>query len=152
MRSDNSKSTYITDSISVADLFTIGIGPSSSHTVGPMRIARAFTEKLAMCGGSPTAIKVELFGSLALTGEGHATDHAILLGLAGEQPETVDPAAIGALVDHIRSSKRIETLAGPVPFDEKADLIFRKGEFLEGHSNAVRLHAVMADGSSVERE
>ncbi|RYD89601.1 MAG: hypothetical protein EOP61_31300, partial [Sphingomonadales bacterium] len=138
--------------ISVADLFTIGIGPSSSHTVGPMRIARAFTEELAKTGRRPVSIRIELFGSLALTGAGHATDRAILLGLAGEQPETVDPAAIPALVERIRAEKRIVTIAGPVAFDEATDLLFRKGEFLEGHSNAVRLAAQMDDGTAIARE
>jgi len=138
--------------ISVVDLFTIGIGPSSSHTIGPMRIARAFTEAILKVGTRPTSIRIELFGSLALTGKGHATDRAILLGLAGEQPETVDPAAITALIDRIRTERRIETISGAVPFDEASDLIFRQGEFLEGHSNAIRLRAKLADGAVVERE
>ncbi|KRB82636.1 serine dehydratase [Sphingomonas sp. Root710] len=138
--------------ISVADLFTIGIGPSSSHTVGPMRAAFAFIEEVAKATQPVTAIRVELFGSLALTGHGHATDRAILLGLSGETPEAVDPAAIPGIVDAIRAEKRIATILGPVPFDEERDLIFRKGEFLEGHSNAIRFAATLANGATVERE
>ncbi|ATE63009.1 L-serine ammonia-lyase [Rhizorhabdus dicambivorans] len=138
--------------ISVADLFTIGIGPSSSHTVGPMRAAHAFMAEVAATGRAPAGLRVELFGSLALTGHGHATDSAILLGLAGEKPETVDPAAIPALLAAIRANGRIETISGPVPFDEARDLIFRKGEFLEGHSNAIRFAAELAGGGRIERE
>ncbi|MET0375295.1 MAG: L-serine ammonia-lyase [Rhizorhabdus sp.] len=138
--------------ISVADLFTIGIGPSSSHTVGPMRAARAFTEVVAKAGQSPVRITADLFGSLALTGHGHATDSAILLGLAGEKPETVDPAAIAGIVEDIAATKRIGTIAGPVDFDPATDLRFRKGEFLEGHSNAIRFAATLADGSMLARE
>lgn len=138
--------------ISVADLFTIGIGPSSSHTVGPMRAACAFMEEVAKAGQPVTALRVSLYGSLALTGHGHATDKAILLGLSGERPETIDPNGIQVLIDAIRQSKRITTICGPVAFDEDRDLIFRRGEFLEGHSNAVRFAAVLADGNAIERE
>jgi len=84
--------------ISLAELFTIGIGPSSSHTVGPMRAAHAFMLEIADHRSAPAHICVELFGSLALTGHGHATDKAILLGLSGELPETVDAAAATGIV------------------------------------------------------
>lgn len=138
--------------ISVADLFTIGIGPSSSHTVGPMRAAHAFMEEVAKAGQPVSAIRAELFGSLALTGHGHATDSAILLGLSGEKPETVDPAAISGIIEAIRAGKRIATICGAIAFDETRDLLFRKGEFLEGHSNAIRFAATLADGREVARE
>lgn len=138
--------------ISVADLFTIGIGPSSSHTVGPMRAAYAFMADIAKAGSSVSAVRVELFGSLALTGHGHATDTAILLGLAGKEPETVDPTAIAGIIDAIRTQHRIDTPRGVLPFDEARDLIFRKGEFLEGHSNAIRFTATLADDRVIERE
>ena len=132
--------------ISVADLFTIGVGPSSSHTVGPMRAANAFMEVLADKHITPVSVAVDLFGSLALTGHGHATDRAVLLGLSGEKPETVDPEAIDTIIATIRSAGQIETVCGPVPFDEPRDLRFNKGEFLEGHSNAIRFTAHPADG------
>ena len=90
--------------ISVMDLFTIGIGPSSSHTVGPMRAALMFMDTLPR---QPDRVRCDLYGSLALTGRGHATDSAILLGLSGYRPETVDPDAIAAILAAIRSDRRI---------------------------------------------
>ena len=138
--------------ISVAELFTIGIGPSSSHTVGPMRAARAFMEEVAADGRRVVALRAELFGSLALTGHGHATDRAILLGLSGERPETVDPSAVPDLVAAIRRDGTIATVCGPVPFREEQDLLFRRGEFLDGHSNAMRFTATLDDGVEVARE
>ena len=134
--------------ISVTELFTIGIGPSSSHTVGPMRAAFAFAEH-AVEKGEVVRVVCELFGSLALTGLGHSTDIAILLGLAGETPEAIDPDSIAQKVAAIRTGCRL-TLAGlrPIAFDEPADLLFRKGEFLPGHANAMRFTAVYADGAT----
>src|ERR1700722_8932778 len=98
---------------SVFDLFKIGIGPSSSHTVGPMRAARQFVIDLAKDGllNQTARLKAELFGSLALTGIGHATDRAILLGLCGESPDQIDPAAIESLVLKIRAQERMAVLA-----------------------------------------
>ena len=83
---------------SVFDLFKVGIGPSSSHTVGPMRAAERFLQELKTAGvlASVTRIQVDLYGSLALTGRGHATDIAIVMGLMGEEPDTVDPDTIPA--------------------------------------------------------
>ena len=80
-------------SISIFDIFKIGIGPSSSHTVGPMKAARAFAGMAANSDAAIERVQVTLFGSLAYTGVGHATDSAILLGLAGHRPETIDPDA-----------------------------------------------------------
>jgi L-serine dehydratase len=136
---------------SIADLFTIGIGPSSSHTVGPMRAARAFAEEAAS-RGTPSALRGELFGSLALTGRGHATDTAILLGLSGWRPEDVDPDGIGILVEDIRTSGRL-TLAGRecVPFNPDSDLVFRKGEFLKDHANTMRFTARYAGGAEFSK-
>ena len=102
---------------SVFELFKIGIGPSSSHTVGPMRAAREFALSL---DGSPCSIRAELYGSLALTGKGHGTDRAIQLGLAGESPETVEP--------------------GKEP-EPRAEIIFHKDLVLPGHPNAMRFTA-----------
>src|SRR4051794_10959523 len=109
---------------SVFDLFKIGIGPSSSHTVGPMRAARHFVARLAEANvlDGVGRIEVELFGSLALTGLGHGTDKAILLGLSGERPETVDPLSIDSLLENIRTQSRLKLLGSyPVTFDEPRD-------------------------------
>src|SRR5512141_3512698 len=89
--------------LSVVDLFTIGIGPSSSHTVGPMRAAHAFAVE-ALERGAPASVRCDLFGSLALTGRGHATDHAVLLGLSGWLPETIDPDQITSIVASVGES------------------------------------------------
>uniref|UniRef100_UPI0035C6C165 serine dehydratase beta chain n=1 Tax=Sphingobium sp. TaxID=1912891 RepID=UPI0035C6C165 len=127
--------------ISVTDLFTIGIGPSSSHTVGPMRAALLFMDSLP---ATPVRVQCELYGSLALTGKGHATDVAILLGLSGHRPESVDPDAIPAILEAIRSEGRIRAGSAAdlfIPFSEAADLLFRMGEFLEAHSNGMRFSA-----------
>ncbi|MCP5411390.1 MAG: L-serine ammonia-lyase [Alphaproteobacteria bacterium] len=123
---------------SVVDLFTIGIGPSSSHTVGPMRAAAAFAVQ-ALLQGTPQSVTCELFGSLALTGKGHCTDTAILLGLSGWLPEVVDPDTIIAMVEKIRAEGEL-TLSGrtTIPFKEDEHLKFRTGEFLPGHPNAMR--------------
>ena len=133
--------------ISVTELFTIGIGPSSSHTVGPMRAAYRFAERLGPeRQPQVTHVVIELFGSLALTGKGHATDPAVMLGLLGWQPETVDPDRVTALLEDVRQSRTL-MLAGhcPIPFAESEHLLFRMGEFLPGHPNAVRFSAFFAD-------
>ncbi len=137
---------------SVFDLFKIGIGPSSSHTVGPMRAARQFAGDLeaAQQLNKTVRIKTELFGSLALTGLGHATDRAILLGLAGEKPETVNPAAIEEIVSKIRANERIAILAKrPMRFLEARDLLFLTNETLPGHPNALRFTAFDEAGASL---
>jgi L-serine dehydratase len=137
----------MTQNFSITDLFTIGIGPSSSHTVGPMRAARDFAER-ALERPDVGQVVCALYGSLALTGHGHATDTAILLGLAGHSPEGVCPDAIAGLVADIRQNDRLR-LAGRVdiPFIETHHLLFRKGEFLPGHANAMRFTATYGDGS-----
>src|SRR5450432_1097798 len=91
---------------SLFDLFKIGIGPSSSHTVGPMKAARRFAGELS---SFPVVerVRVELYGSLALTGRGHGTDRAILLGLSGEEPDQIDPSAVDGIVAGIRSTGRL---------------------------------------------
>src|SRR5215510_2341033 len=100
--------------ISVFDLFKIGIGPSSSHTVGPMRAARLFALDLEAAGILPqtAAVRVELFGSLGATGRGHGSDKAVILGLLGETPEGVDVAAIPARVAAVRESGAVSLLGG----------------------------------------
>ena len=134
--------------ISVMELFTIGIGPSSSHTVGPMRAAFDFANWVI--DRRPIEnICCELFGSLALTGLGHATDVAILLGLSGHKPESVDPEAVGTMIAAIREEKQL-TLAGRtvLAFEEPRDLRFCRGQFLSGHPNAMRFTATFRDGGS----
>lgn len=132
--------------ISVTELFTIGVGPSSSHTVGPMRAAKDFAERAA-ASGDVIRVCCELFGSLALTGLGHATDVAILLGLAGETPEGVDPDRIQAKAAEIRATRSMPLDGGAaIPFDEPTDLLFLRGKFLAGHANAMRFTAFHADG------
>ena len=133
--------------ISVMDLFTIGIGPSSSHTVGPMRAARLFMDSLP---AQPVRVSCDLYGSLALTGRGHATDTAILLGLSGYSPEGIDPDTIPAILAAIRTDGRIRAGSAHdqwIAFEEARDLIFHMGEFLEAHSNGMRFTAWL-DGQS----
>jgi L-serine dehydratase len=136
--------------ISIFDLFTIGIGPSSSHTVGPMRAARRFVESLAADGllAGVERVRVELFGSLAMTGKGHGTDRAVLIGLEGETPEAVDPSRMPARVAEIRRGGRI-ALGGrhEIPFAEKSDLVFNRKDLLPVHSNGMRFTAFDAAGA-----
>ena len=131
--------------ISVLDLFKIGIGPSSSHTVGPMRAARRFAQQLADAGvlDLVTRVQTDLYGSLALTGRGHATDRAVILGLLGERPDAVDPDTIGSLIDGVRTAEQLR-LAGrhPVQWLEPRDLIFHQREFLPTHPNGMRFTAL----------
>ena len=136
--------------VSVFDLFKIGIGPSSSHTVGPMRAAARFVERwlvesaqLDRC----TRVRAEVFGSLALTGRGHGTDKAVLMGLEGHLPNRIDPDLIPAALARIRADKRIR-LHGTheIAFDEKRDLIMNKRQKLPFHTNGMRFAAYDADG------
>ena len=142
---------------SLFDLYKIGVGPSSSHTMGPMCAACRFARELAFRGllDRVARVKVELYGSLALTGLGHATDQAVLLGLAGNEPATIDPAAIESTVAQIRAVRRID-LAGarPIPFEESRDLVFQRNlMFPPGartqHPNGLRLKAYDAAGAIV---
>ncbi len=138
--------------ISVFDLFTIGIGPSSSHTVGPMRAARRFLDGLHRDQLLPAAarLRIELFGSLAFTGKGHGTDRAVLMGLEGETPEEIDPDTVEPRVAEIRRSGRISPLGGPsIDFDEAVDLLFVRRERLPLHSNGMRFTAFAEDGSTL---
>jgi len=137
-------------SISVFDLFTIGIGPSSSHTVGPMRAAMLFAEKLEGAGllGQISALEVRLYGSLGATGRGHGSHKAVLLGLEGETPETVDVDAIPDRMAEIEATNMLSLLGRQsTPFDPGKDLIFEKRESLPGHPNGLRFHANDGDGN-----
>ena len=116
--------------VSSFDLFKIGIGPSSSHTVGPMRAAARFVDRWLVENGDlarTTRVRAEVFGSLALTGRGHGTDKAVLMGLEGHLPNLIDPDIIAPALERIRANKRIR-LHGEheIGFDEKHDLIMNK--------------------------
>jgi L-serine dehydratase len=139
--------------VSVFDLFKIGIGPSSSHTVGPMRAAARFAEKWLEEGGrmaKVARVRAELFGSLALTGRGHGTDKAVLMGLEGNWPNSIDPDAIPPALERIRRDKQIRLLGKHVvAFDEKTDLVFNKRQKLPFHSNGMRFSAYDAQGNEL---
>ena len=138
--------------VSVFDLFKIGIGPSSSHTVGPMRAARLFVLRLAHDGVLERTARVHaaLYGSLGATGKGHGSDKAVLLGLAGHEPDTVDVEAIPALLAEVRTGGRIALLGRhPVAFAEKDDLKFHRRETLPFHANGMRFAAFDAAGAEL---
>jgi len=142
-------------SLSVFDIFKIGIGPSSSHTMGPMNAARDFVELLAARDllGRTAQVSAQLYGSLALTGRGHCTDRAVLLGLEGLRPDTVDPAAIEPTLKRIRGSGRINLLGRhEIAFDEPLNLLFHTDQVLPGHSNGMRLTAHDASLQVLARE
>ena len=184
---------------SIFEIFKIGVGPSSSHTVGPMRAARRFGQELqekglldeshncqqqAIVGQPPSSpgdprnpsdqrdpstpardsgapplrmtqqktsrVRTELYGSLALTGHGHQTDRAVLLGLSGEQPETIDPATIYEKVGGIRQRRELRLMGvTPIPFHEDRDLLFLKTQTLAGHSNGMRFTAFDEAGAEL---
>lgn len=141
--------------ISVFNLFSIGIGPSSSHTVGPMRAARQFVLNLSNSGIIEQVhhVKVDLYGSLALTGKGHGTDLAILLGLEGETPEGIDPNEVQPKVAAIRTNKSLylnKTKA--VQFEETTDLLFHFDKQLPYHPNGMRFTVYDAAGKEMKME
>ncbi len=140
-------------SISIFDLFTIGIGPSSSHTVGPMRAAYGFVKHLKDELTHVNHIQIDLYGSLALTGQGHGTDRAILNGLEGNLPVNVDPDNIIPRAEQIIQQKRI-CLAGShdIAFDFEKDFLFHFDEVLEQHSNGMQFTAFDKAGKQVLRE
>ncbi len=139
--------------VSVFDLFKIGIGPSSSHTVGPMRAAARFVTRWLEEKGDldrVARVRAELFGSLAHTGRGHGTDKAVLCGFEGEWPDKIDPDVIPATLKRIRAEKKIRLLGKhEIPFDEKTDLVFNKRQKLPYHSNGMRFTAFDASGAEL---
>jgi len=138
--------------VSVFDLFKVGIGPSSSHTVGPMRAARIFALRLAHDEllTRTARVRAQLYGSLGATGKGHGSDKAVLLGLAGHEPDSVDVDAIPAMLEAIRASGRLALAGGrEIAFDEKADLVFHRKETLPFHANGMRFGAFDASGSEI---
>ncbi|MDH3451941.1 MAG: L-serine ammonia-lyase [Gammaproteobacteria bacterium] len=141
--------------VSVFDLFKIGIGPSSSHTVGPMRAALVFVQELRDNGilAGTHRIKVELYGSLGATGKGHGSDKAILLGLQGETPEHVDPDRVPEMLQGIRDARELR-LPGDLllGFDEPRDLIFHRRLRLPLHANGMRFTAFDSAGENLYRK
>ncbi|AKU11076.1 L-serine dehydratase [Azoarcus sp. CIB] len=138
--------------ISVFDLFKIGIGPSSSHTVGPMRAAQVFANGLKESGllARVGSVKAELFGSLGATGKGHGSDKAVLLGLEGEAPDLVDTEQVDGKLARIRSEQRL-LLAGehPIVFVEREHLVMHRRQSLPYHPNGMRIAAFDAAGETL---
>jgi L-serine dehydratase len=145
---------------SLFELFKIGIGPSSSHTMGPMRAALRFVKDLESAGLTfrTASIRVDLYGSLALTGHGHGTDRAILLGLSGETPEGIEPDQIEGRLSAIRAAGALE-LSGQhlIPFEESKQLLFHRDQMypvagVASHPNGMRFSALGGDGAVLLEE
>src|SRR6478752_241417 len=140
--------------ISVFDLFKVGIGPSSSHTVGPMRAAYMFVSGLRTDGllWDVACIRCELFGSLGATGHGHGSVKAVVLGLEGEQPDRVDPVGAQPRVDAVRAQGQLR-VAGeyPITFDMDEDVVLHRRKRLEFHTNGMLFRALAIDGSELRR-
>ncbi|MEJ0008118.1 MAG: L-serine ammonia-lyase [Steroidobacteraceae bacterium] len=142
-------------SLSTFDVFKIGVGPSSSHTMGPMRAAHEFALRLASAGllERTREVVIRLYGSLALTGSGHGTDRAVLLGLTGEDPRTVDPDSMEPALLRIRSTGKLSLLGRHViDFDEPMQLLFMRAERLPRHTNGMRFTAMDATGTRLAEE
>jgi L-serine dehydratase len=141
------------EAISVFDMLKIGVGPSSSHTLGPWRAAQRWLRELAEEPGMDAvrAIRLDLFGSLALTGRGHATDVALFLALLGEDPETVPVDEIAGRVASLRERGRLRLpgAAHEIGFDVLSDLVFHPDEKLPGHANGMRFTATTVDGREI---
>jgi len=138
--------------VSVFDLFKVGIGPSSSHTVGPMRAALMFAHGLERDGllAQVASVRVELYGSLGATGKGHGTDKGVILGLMGESPDTVDPDTIDKKLAALRASRTLSLLGThAVPFVERDHIAFYRREAMAEHPNGMKFHAYGADGASL---
>lgn len=141
--------------ISVFDIFKVGIGPSSSHTMGPMRAARAFLLDVKGRGllEKLDVVTVELYGSLALTGAGHGTDRAVILGLLGEKPDEVNPDRVAATLESVASCGRLRLLGErEIAFGAARHLRYHRNETLPRHSNGMRFTAAGASGGELARE
>ena len=141
-------------SVSVFDLFKIGIGPSSSHTVGPMLAAKRFIEQLDEAGllAGTSRLKIELYGSLGATGKGHGTDKAVILGLQGETPEEVEVDAISLRMDRVRVERQIKLHGGQViELDPDRDMVFYRRKQLGLHPNGMLFTALDEAGEPVKR-
>ena len=138
--------------VSVFDLFKIGIGPSSSHTVGPMRAARLFASSLQQQDliAATTRVQCRLYGSLAATGKGHGSDKAVILGLMGEDPESVDIEQIPARIESVRQNARLALLGTrEIAFNVQGDLLFQRGKPLPLHPNGMRFSAFDSTGRAI---
>ncbi|EJF80634.1 L-serine ammonia-lyase [Bartonella sp. DB5-6] len=145
--------------LSVFELFKIGIGPSSSHTMGPMTAANMFLQEIFVRNFSQSSsaevsrIRVYLHGSLAFTGIGHATDRAVILGLLGEKASTVDPDSMGFLLEKVAREKKVQPEGHPAyQFDLQSDLIFERERVLPGHANGLVFEGIDADGDVLLRQ
>ena len=139
-----------TTSISIFDIFKIGIGPSSSHTVGPMKAARAFVYSLRNLTAEVGSIEVSLHGSLAWTGKGHGTDSAVLLGLSGLEPDTIDPDGVDEFLRTLHRDKRIDIPGiGMLDFDPESQLVFDFENELPRHTNGMRFIARSTSGDEL---
>lgn len=133
--------------ISVRDIFRVGIGPSSSHTVGPMKAAAAFAQSLA--SHRFARVQCDLMGSLAWTGKGHATDKAVILGLAGNAPDTIEPAMIETLLDQVTSTQTLQIAGRFIPFDPLTNILFDRASPTPAHPNTLRFVASDEGGNDV---
>jgi L-serine dehydratase len=139
--------------VSIFDIFKIGIGPSSSHTLGPMKAAREFALRLASLAADVAVVEVTLHGSLAYTGRGHGTDAAVVLGLAGWEPETIDPDAVEELLARTAEQKTLDILnVGPLDFDPAKHIVFEFGEELPRHTNGMHFVARSGHGEKLADE
>ena len=139
--------------ISIFDIFKIGIGPSSSHTGGPMTAAHAFTQQMLPLAKKVARVRVSLHGSLAFTGKGHGTDTAIILGLMGYVPASIDPDAVEALLRAVHTDKRLTVPAvGAIAFDPQSDLLFDYDTELPRHTNGMRFVATDEGGAELLNE
>ena len=142
-------------SISIFDILKVGIGPSSSHTMGPMNAARQFALDLEDRGllGDVDRVACQLYGSLAATGKGHCTDRALMLGLEGEQPHLVDPDRVEATLARIAADGSLNILGKhPAKFDQALDLLFHHDQLLPLHTNGMRFSALGAKGETLLAE
>ncbi|HEX9859461.1 MAG TPA: serine dehydratase beta chain, partial [Paracoccaceae bacterium] len=139
--------------LSVFDMFKVGVGPSSSHTMGPMVAAARFLEALRRSPFQPRGLRASLHGSLAFTGVGHATDRATILGLAGFEPATYDAGKAEAALAAIAATNTINAPGlPPLQFDPTRDLTFDYGPALPGHANGMILRATDAQGDVILQE
>ena len=139
--------------ISTLDMFKVGVGPSSSHTMGPMTAAARFLDLLRARPFTPAGLRASLHGSLAFTGIGHATDRAVILGLAGFTPAAYEAEAAEAALAAIRETRRVAPDGLPtLAFDPSRDLAFDYGPPLPGHANGLRLTALDAQGDAIAQE
>ena len=143
--------------LSVFDIFKIGVGPSSSHTMGPMLAAARFLDELRdgqriPGAGPPAAVRCRLHGSLAFTGKGHATDRAVILGLAGLRPDTLEQAAADAALADVARDKAVRQEGMTLAFDPDRDIVFDYGPALPLHTNAMVLEADDAKGNLAHRQ